>query len=61
MADYQESRTFYDVLRERAILGNGGAEPVIVKRTVYGTSDSKAYQCSDGAFYRVRKERANGN
>lgn len=48
-------RSWYDVLRDAALAGGSGGEPVPVRRTVYGTSDGKAYQLSDGKLYRVRR------
>lgn len=55
-----DSRTFFDALRDRALSGSGGGEPVTIKRTVYGTSDEKMYELSDGKLYRVRRA-TNGN
>ena len=48
-----KDKTFYDRLRE--MNAHGGGTPVPLKRTVYGTSDGKAYQLSDGKLYRVRR------
>lgn len=47
-------RSWFDVLRDAAMVGGSG-EPVPIRRTVYGTSDEKAYQLSDGKLYRVRR------
>ena len=49
----KRNKTFFDRLRDMA---QGGGTPAPLKRTVYGTSDSKAYQLSDGMLYRVRRD-----
>lgn len=53
----KNKKSYYDILRDMAFAGGSG-EPVPTKRTVYGTSDSKAYECADGRLYRVRKEQS---
>lgn len=59
MAARKTEPTFYDRLRDRAH-GGGGGQPVVVKRTVYGTIEDEAYETADGRLYRVRKEKNNG-
>ena len=50
----KDIRTYYDVLCIRAFSGGTGEKTR--KRTVYGTSDEKMYQLSDGKLYKVRRE-----